>query len=237
MKPFLYTAKEEKSIHVLLSRAAEPEEAMNAVALHGFCYGLAMTPGIIRMNEWMPVAFGEEMLIFENEADANRLIGDFFAFQNRLVREQNEGRLRFPFDLSAKGGWSVEALKDWAYGLYQAMTLRPEVWGLEGEPGHDEEAPGDVTDLSTSWGIIMALAYPEHIAEIFNRQSFDPETNKEDMTFQATLFALLPGAVQTLQEHVAHQKTTSPGGLPPVKVGRNDPCPCGSGKKYKKCCG
>ena len=23
----------------------------------------------------------------------------------------------------------------------------------------------------------------------------------------------------------------------PNKVGRNDPCPCGSGKKYKKCCG
>lgn len=23
----------------------------------------------------------------------------------------------------------------------------------------------------------------------------------------------------------------------PPKVGRNDPCPCGSGKKYKKCCG
>ncbi len=24
---------------------------------------------------------------------------------------------------------------------------------------------------------------------------------------------------------------------PEPKVGRNDPCPCGSGKKYKKCCG
>ena len=23
----------------------------------------------------------------------------------------------------------------------------------------------------------------------------------------------------------------------PPKVGRNEPCPCGSGKKYKKCCG
>lgn len=22
-----------------------------------------------------------------------------------------------------------------------------------------------------------------------------------------------------------------------ARVGRNDPCPCGSGKKYKKCCG
>jgi SEC-C motif-containing protein len=25
--------------------------------------------------------------------------------------------------------------------------------------------------------------------------------------------------------------------LPDAKPGRNDPCPCGSGKKYKKCCG
>ena len=23
---------------------------------------------------------------------------------------------------------------------------------------------------------------------------------------------------------------------PPISVGRNEPCPCGSGKKYKKCC-
>jgi hypothetical protein len=26
-------------------------------------------------------------------------------------------------------------------------------------------------------------------------------------------------------------------GPPPRRVGRNDPCPCGSGKKYKHCCG
>jgi hypothetical protein len=33
---------------------------------------------------------------------------------------------------------------------------------------------------------------------------------------------------------------TIPGRMPylaPPKVGRNDPCPCGSGKKFKKCCG
>ena len=28
-----------------------------------------------------------------------------------------------------------------------------------------------------------------------------------------------------------------PAAAPTVKVGRNDPCPCGSGKKYKNCCG
>jgi preprotein translocase subunit SecA len=33
--------------------------------------------------------------------------------------------------------------------------------------------------------------------------------------------------------HKATPVTTAPGG----DVGRNDPCPCGSGKKFKKCCG
>ncbi|MBN9659570.1 MAG: SEC-C domain-containing protein [Acidobacteria bacterium] len=36
----------------------------------------------------------------------------------------------------------------------------------------------------------------------------------------------------------AHAPATTP--LETVrsqKIGRNDPCPCGSGKKYKKCCG
>jgi len=37
-------------------------------------------------------------------------------------------------------------------------------------------------------------------------------------------------------------KQRPPGAIPQTigptpKVGRNDPCPCGSGKKYKKCCG
>ena len=29
----------------------------------------------------------------------------------------------------------------------------------------------------------------------------------------------------------------SPEVVPAKKVGRNEPCPCGSGKKYKRCCG
>jgi uncharacterized protein YecA (UPF0149 family) len=29
----------------------------------------------------------------------------------------------------------------------------------------------------------------------------------------------------------------SPAPVTHKKIGRNEPCPCGSGKKYKKCCG
>ena len=38
-----------------------------------------------------------------------------------------------------------------------------------------------------------------------------------------------------LSQKIASAKKTVVGGG--GKVGRNDPCPCGSGKKYKNCCG
>ncbi len=38
------------------------------------------------------------------------------------------------------------------------------------------------------------------------------------------------------QEMIAAEKTNTTVVKPP-KIGRNDPCPCGSGKKYKNCCG
>jgi uncharacterized protein len=34
-----------------------------------------------------------------------------------------------------------------------------------------------------------------------------------------------------------HRKAASTFRRETAKVGRNDPCPCGSGKKFKKCCG
>ena len=38
-------------------------------------------------------------------------------------------------------------------------------------------------------------------------------------------------------ENIAAEKRRPKVKTAAEKVGRNDPCPCGSGKKYKKCCG
>jgi hypothetical protein len=35
----------------------------------------------------------------------------------------------------------------------------------------------------------------------------------------------------------ARMRQAGPANMPVAAPGRNDPCPCGSGKKYKKCCG
>ena len=48
-----------------------------------------------------------------------------------------------------------------------------------------------------------------------------------------------------MKDHEAELRAENPDAVPKVetvvhegpRIGRNDPCPCGSGKKYKKCCG
>jgi len=44
-------------------------------------------------------------------------------------------------------------------------------------------------------------------------------------------------ARETSAVHGESQRVRQPAKRETSKVGRNDPCPCGSGKKYKKCCG
>jgi uncharacterized protein len=39
------------------------------------------------------------------------------------------------------------------------------------------------------------------------------------------------------REMNASARAASAGSVPYSKIGRNEPCPCGSGKKYKRCCG
>nr|WP_274604158.1 SEC-C metal-binding domain-containing protein [Sphingomonas sp. CFBP 13714] len=39
------------------------------------------------------------------------------------------------------------------------------------------------------------------------------------------------------QVSVAGPSSPDASATTPSKVGRNDPCPCGSGKKHKRCCG
>ena len=43
--------------------------------------------------------------------------------------------------------------------------------------------------------------------------------------------------VQSERKELYKTQKSSQTVIKPPKVGRNEPCPCGSGKKYKKCCG
>ena len=50
---------------------------------------------------------------------------------------------------------------------------------------------------------------------------------------------LPPRRTPAQRAQAASEQSGSAHGEQPIskRIGRNDPCPCGSGKKYKKCCG
>jgi len=67
---------------------------------------------------------------------------------------------------------------------------------------------------------------------------FDEQTEKERPQQLDATHPAAQGIAQAMQEESqkeAEQEGTFRREVP--KVGRNDPCPCGSGKKYKQCCG
>jgi len=79
---------------------------------------------------------------------------------------------------------------------------------------------------------VSASFYLNEMADLFRTQDFDNVTirNKE------TIISFMGEKSESLGVHIPELV-----GIPRVphkrnKIGRNEPCPCGSGKKYKKCC-
>ena len=48
---------------------------------------------------------------------------------------------------------------------------------------------------------------------------------------------VFPELTEERRKELYKEEKSSKTVVKPPKIGRNDPCPCGSGKKYKKCCG
>jgi preprotein translocase subunit SecA len=77
----------------------------------------------------------------------------------------------------------------------------------------------------------MVYVIKERVTEFIMKVEFDSpeEEEKEEMTLKKQEYYTNRDESGAVKQ--APKKRRS------KKVGRNDPCPCGSGKKYKQCCG
>lgn len=237
----MFTAKEEKNLKYVLSKSADPEVALYLEELHGLFFGLAITPEPVMPGEWLHVVFEEEPQ-FDDNQDAETCIGYLLETYNRMIDDSNKGKLAFPFNYKKLTDLEYDLIEGWCYGLFLALSLRPDTWGMSEkyEKMDEEEIPDDVMDLINSCSIITAIAMPEEMEEIFEAESEQPPESLEEM--EDALYDMLPMAVENLQQHGAKLRAENgglnpPASIPQEKAGRNDLCPCGSGKKYKKCCG
>ena len=92
-----------------------------------------------------------------------------------------------------------------------------------------QEARGGEEDAAAPQQVAAARPAPAP-----RPQRVAPEKRDENNANVADLFASMMSEVSGRQVRVTRAPAA---GVTPGTVGRNDLCPCGSGKKYKKCCG
>ena len=198
-------------------------------ALDGFFAALACCPDLIMPSEYMPILQRGETesgdLVFESAEDAQRFISLVGRHWNCVNDQLNWGDVYLPLILederSGRGG------NDWANGFLTGTHLRHDIWA---ELMNDDEQAGPIVP-------ILALAY-EHHPDPEMRPYEEPIDKK---TRDELLVASAAGVMRMHAYFLSRRGQYLPddGGTlrPRSKVGRNAPCPCGSGKKYKQCCG
>ncbi|MFA9379710.1 MAG: preprotein translocase subunit SecA [Acetanaerobacterium sp.] len=150
-----------------------------------------------------------------------------------------------------------EALRDKAHEVYKAReeqfggTLMREIERVVLLKNVDVQWMDHIDAMEQLKRGINLRAYGQHDPVVEYRlegfEMFDAMINSiRENTVRALFLVRLRSKEEPKREQVADVSKASYGGdtsekKQPVrkgaKVGRNDPCPCGSGKKYKKCCG
>jgi uncharacterized protein len=202
-----------------------PGEPMLLSELDGFLTGVIVCPELIMPGEWLPQIWGVEdgESVFENSGQAERMIGLVMEHYNTIAYGLNgsSGELAPLFEVDTRHNETLWEL--WIDGFDRAMDLRPDAW---------TKLLASDEDTRAALGGLMTLA------EISHNECKLPKEEIDDLTEKAP--DLIPSWVEALHEWRLRYHTSDVQrfrSAPSAKVGRNDPCPCGSEKKYKKCCG
>jgi uncharacterized protein len=191
--------------------------------LDGFLTGIAIGPELIVPSEWLSAVWGGDEPAFESIEQAQTVIGTIMGRYNEILRAlSTDPETYAPLFWEGPDGEVIAA--DWAEGFVDAVRLRPEAWRPLLE---DREA---LVMLMP----ILALCGD---AEGGSPLELDPE---EDADLLAQAPELIPACVAGIDGFWKERRgrpKAGPGRAKSAKVGRNDPCPCGSGRKHKRCCG
>jgi len=246
----MFTSQEQKNLVKLLNTATNQDKVMSLDELHGYLFGLAIIPEMIMPSQWTFDIFGgEESCVIDDEKEGERLFGSLFSVYNRINTDNMTGELVFPFDIKKGSSNGINRVRNWSRGLYRILSTSKKIFKVYDEikKGGDDRNIDNET-FAVCYCILKAVAYPEKTPELLARLQKGVKSDVSHMISDANFISMLPDAVVSIREYAMAVKeaiknsetstTISPSSpLQVIKIGRNEPCPCGSGLKYKKCCG
>jgi uncharacterized protein len=246
------TEAELQAFSAVCDRLAGFDEQLSPEWIDGYMTALAAGPLMPLLQEWLPRMAGDtfervfadpedraqaesalssRMVVLLDQLDPEVLFDDPEALRLApLMIEWDEAARHELLQEAQFDPEEVAALctgAEWSDGFLLGTAHHADAWGMP----EDETEIEYVVDLTLQ---VRVLALPdgsaelaEHVAELYSAEGADRQRLIDEACW----------AVQDLRlwwvEHAPKPETRRVEKTP----GRNDPCPCGSGKKYKKCHG
>ncbi len=216
------TGDERRWLSYFLSDPVIQDGIPDLECVDGFVTALGTGPTPVRREErwgfiWRKLGNGEP--VFQTDAQERYLRELLDRHWETLERRLAVG---YRHDPAIDENSPPEPVEEWAHGFSIGMDLQPGSW--------DRIAQHKQAGLAIASVILLLPA--EALAE--EGEELEPL----DEAARINVVRNLPDIIRMI--HAFWHDRPVPPLIEPrrvQKVGRNEPCPCGSGRKYKKCCG
>lgn len=201
------------------------ENAMTLDALHGYLTAIAIGPEPVPPEEWLPTVWGPaagDTPGFQSGQEAKRIQSLIMRFLNEIAITFEAAPKEFEplfLEQTVQGKKLLDG-EAWAWGFWEGMNLRAEAWETAWE------APVAAT---------LRAVYLLGAEEVEEEEVVLADTPQKRHQLALEIEAGLPAIYRFWQER--RKKAHPPVRNADAKTGRNESCPCGSGKKFKQCCG
>jgi uncharacterized protein len=213
-----------------------PNGGMEISMLDGFLTAIVSAPDLAPANEWLPLVFGSTATAAEIEGARDQILRRM----DEIVRMLEAERLSPIFvsgpssaeDDERSGAPYVEYADLWCIGYTYGIALREQAWRPLTE-GRKEEDRFILTPIFALAGTMLEAAGSREAAQL--NAALDAVLGDGE---RREIVSLVPVAAEQIYHYwKAHRGDPRTPIRRAPQPGRNETCPCASGKKYKKCCG
>ena len=231
-----------KLLQSFLDAPERHADSMGYAKAAGFLFAVACAPELVQPAQWLPIVIDPDNAVDISLDNKKAVTNSLMSLYNEATRQIQQADTKLPPDVSFQddvlANLAAEAsISQWADGFKQGYFWLEKIWSGYIPAEIEEEFGYQITVLCFFSNQRMANSL---FADIKNE-----EVTLESMA--ENMQRLFPDAMSgvallgnSIHQALATRAESNQQSQPPErseKVGRNAPCPCGSGKKFKKCCG
>lgn len=220
-------------LDAFLMSDALPDEAMDISTMDGFFAAITLNPDFVLPSQWLPWVWdmeaGEKTPAFETEEQARYISGLLLRHYNHVQDMIGEGRYApLMYTMPQEDESEFYDAEGWSEGFMLGVSLFQDVWQGVFDEHPEWLAPMLLLGSEDGWKQLDAL----HSEGADPRPTIRAAYESISEMIEALYMHFLPQ-----RDAAAQARVTATIRRAGDKIGRNDPCPCGSGKKFKRCCG